>query len=169
VFNLSWPFRVITKNKAANREFADLGTRGLLQKKHDGTWSLHAGNCGSNDRIPELSCGCLTYPCQPAEKEEPDSRSGRSPTPEGARMSKLVVIPDEKAGIYINPSGFEPLNELRRTGILLHEMCHFYLQMVEDRDPREFSAHQNITGTVASYDWTSFQINFGRLFREDVK
>jgi hypothetical protein len=39
--------------------------------------------------------------------------------------------PDEKAGIYINPSSFQPLNELRRTGIILHQMCHFYLQMPE--------------------------------------
>jgi hypothetical protein len=93
------------------------------------------------------------------------SKGGEKAT---AAYAILSDTPDEKAGIYINPSVFEPLNELRRTGILLHEMCHFYLQMAEDRDPREFSAHQDITGTVASYDWTAFQINFGRLFREDV-
>jgi predicted SprT family Zn-dependent metalloprotease len=86
-----------------------------------------------------------------------------------AAYAILSDTPDEKAGIYINPSAFEPLNELRRTGILLHEMCHFYLQMPEDRDPRRFSALQNIIGTVQSYDLTAFQINFGRLFREDIK
>lgn len=54
-----------------------------------------------------------------------------------AAYAILSDTPDEKAGIYINSSVFEPLNELRRTGILLHEMCHFYLQMAEDRAPRD--------------------------------
>jgi peptidoglycan hydrolase-like protein with peptidoglycan-binding domain len=102
----------------------------------------------------------------PVKDLKSQSEAGDKATAAYAVMSDNT---DEKAGIYINPSAFEPLNELRRTGILLHEMCHFYLQMPEDRDPRRFSALQNIIGTVQSYDLTAFQINFGRLFREDIK
>lgn len=86
-----------------------------------------------------------------------------------AAYAVLSDEPDEKAGMYINPSQFEPLNELRRTGIILHEMCHFFLQMPDDRDPRQFPALENIAGTVQSYDLTAFQINFGQFFRPDIK